>query len=328
MLDSINKDNFQQALTRFSTHELETLVEKFPYFQQAHLLLAKKYQEQNHPKFDQQLQLAVLYTHDRELLYSIFNDKSILETVPVSQWKNEVESDKLPEIPLSEEQHVSDAPEADEELLAPVSEEQKPAFELAPENSATEKSVEEVELPVEQLPVEQIAASEPAEEELSLHQIEEQIIALTEEKEEFSTEEPHTFGEWLQAYSTVETPKIELKQEEIPAEPEKLDEELEKLYVANIPVNLQELVEEETHYSKGLDRFIEEQIQKHKAPPVKTPVSDNELDPEFITETMAKVYEMQKKYSKAIKSYEILALKYPEKNDFFAARINYLKNIT
>ena len=57
------------------------------------------------------------------------------------------------------------------------------------------------------------------------------------------------------------------------------------------------------------------------------PVYENELAPELITETMAKVYEMQKKYTKASRCYEILGLKYPEKNDFFAARINYLKNI-
>ncbi len=90
---------------------------------------------------------------------------------------------------------------------------------------------------------------------------------------------------------------------------------------------LHELVEEEAHYSKGLDVFIEEQKQKHKTQEARKINDENEMAPELITETMAKIYEMQKKYAKAIRSYEILTLKYPKKNDFFAARINYLKNL-
>jgi chorismate mutase len=89
---------------------------------------------------------------------------------------------------------------------------------------------------------------------------------------------------------------------------------------------LHQLVKEETNYSRGLDKFIEEQIEKHKQGYIK-PAAEGDFDPEIITETMAKVFEMQKKYQKAIKAYEVLALKIPEKNDFFAARINYLKNI-
>ena len=50
---------------------------------------------------------------------------------------------------------------------------------------------------------------------------------------------------------------------------------------------------------------------------------------ELMTETLAKVYLEQNKYSNAIKAYEILILKYPEKSGFFAdqiKKIEYLKN--
>jgi hypothetical protein len=49
----------------------------------------------------------------------------------------------------------------------------------------------------------------------------------------------------------------------------------------------------------------------------------------LMTETLAKVYLEQKKYENAIKAYEILSLKYPEKSGFFAdqvKRIRILKN--
>src|ERR1035437_1741581 len=82
MLQQITKENLQQMMARFSTVELENLVVKFPYFQQAHLLLAKKYQQENSRKFDQQLQLAALYTQDRELFYNIFNDTALVKQQP------------------------------------------------------------------------------------------------------------------------------------------------------------------------------------------------------------------------------------------------------
>ena len=45
----------------------------------------------------------------------------------------------------------------------------------------------------------------------------------------------------------------------------------------------------------------------------------------LMTETLARVYLEQKKYSKAIQAYEILILKYPEKSIFFADRIKDIK---
>jgi hypothetical protein len=47
---------------------------------------------------------------------------------------------------------------------------------------------------------------------------------------------------------------------------------------------------------------------------------------EYMTETLAKVYFEQKKYSEAIKAYEILCLKYPEKISLFADKIKTIKN--
>ncbi len=48
---------------------------------------------------------------------------------------------------------------------------------------------------------------------------------------------------------------------------------------------------------------------------------------ELMTETLAKVYLEQKKYKKAIQSYKILSLKYPEKSGFFADQIKAIEKI-
>jgi hypothetical protein len=47
---------------------------------------------------------------------------------------------------------------------------------------------------------------------------------------------------------------------------------------------------------------------------------------EYMTEPLAKIYFEQKKFNEAIKAYEILCLKYPEKISLFADQIKIIKN--
>ena len=48
---------------------------------------------------------------------------------------------------------------------------------------------------------------------------------------------------------------------------------------------------------------------------------------ELMTETLAKVLIKQKKYDKALEAYQILSLKYPEKNSFFADQIKKIHKL-
>lgn len=50
--------------------------------------------------------------------------------------------------------------------------------------------------------------------------------------------------------------------------------------------------------------------------------------PEFVTETLAKIYIRQGMYKQAILAYEKLSLKYPEKNIYFAGQIEEVKKLT
>ena len=54
--------------------------------------------------------------------------------------------------------------------------------------------------------------------------------------------------------------------------------------------------------------------------------SESEHD-EFITETLAMIYVGQKKYDKALDAFEKLSLKYPEKNIYFASRIEEIEKL-
>ncbi|KAF2519877.1 hypothetical protein E0W68_01215 [Flavobacterium salilacus subsp. salilacus] len=120
----------------------------------------------------------------------------------------------------------------------------------------------------------------------------------------FTKNETHSFSEWLQLAQL--KPVI---REETPKEPEKESGLEKKLDI--------------------IDRFIE---ANPKITPAKNatsspiPHSNNHSNnSSLMTETLARVYLEQKKYTKAIQAYEILILKYPEKSVFFADRIADIK---
>ncbi|MFK6999757.1 tetratricopeptide repeat protein [Flavobacterium oreochromis] len=61
--------------------------------------------------------------------------------------------------------------------------------------------------------------------------------------------------------------------------------------------------------------------------PVPNYITKKNDSPYLMTETLAKIYLEQKKYTKAIQAYEILILKYPEKSSLFADRILDIKDL-
>lgn len=81
------------------------------------------------------------------------------------------------------------------------------------------------------------------------------------------------------------------------------------------------------------DSFVEKlpELKRRKPENVMNRRQEEDLSEEessLVTETLAKVYVKQKHYDKAIKAYEILRLKYPEKSGFFADRIFEIKKLS
>ena len=62
-----------QLTGKESINTLQEFVEEFPYFQTAHLLLAKSMHEQQHVRYEKQLKLAAAYAGDRKSLYNLIH---------------------------------------------------------------------------------------------------------------------------------------------------------------------------------------------------------------------------------------------------------------
>jgi hypothetical protein len=81
-----------------------------------------------------------------------------------------------------------------------------------------------------------------------------------------------------------------------------------------------------------IDRFIENEPGITRAKVTGIPTGDlskgsnHVQDDDWVTETLAKIYEKQGNKPKAIKIYERLRLRFPEKNDYFAILIQKLKH--
>jgi len=79
------------------------------------------------------------------------------------------------------------------------------------------------------------------------------------------------------------------------------------------------------------DSFFEKKrlLKATKEDSNKDDLSQKSLTPtdELMTETLAKVFVKQKKFENALQAYQILSLKYPEKNSFFADQIKEIKRL-
>lgn len=324
--------------------ELEVLVKEYPFFESAHLLYTKglhKYQAINYSK---QLRKTAIVVNSRSVLYELLHQ---VETVPVNHIDAVVEK----------EPHI--VSESSVSNITPIVEEQKKdvgsvsvtnndikviyvntvsnsfvtpekAIVLKEETRSEEiniiKSIEnETEVPVQEFHLEKL--NKNIEQEISKGIIQSYVetdIIKTPELNKEEIQEPSSFTDWLKTIQKEShTFQIETKNEE----PENTIDD-------NIEQKKTKIDKKPSFFSQNkqiIDKIIESDPGRIKFGATKffTPASDAKqslLENEhLVTETLAKIYALQGNISKAIRAYEILSLKFPQKSVYFATLIEKLK---
>ena len=291
-------------LDRQMIGEVRELIDLFPYFQSAHLLLLKGLNITGDVKFESQLKQSAIHIADREVLYHLLKQKP----TPANDEKGEIiiVSPAESETP-DNQQVVIESGKNSEEL---ISELEKSAGETGQgDKDATSSRIVDGHTIL-------VTAESETDESAS-------VVFLMDDDSEV-IEESVTYLDpsfSVQERSDLLELDVNERTDEVPS-----DETDSGKKVSDVIKDSKKQTQ-----ASLIEKFI---IANPRIEPVKEkpdhPVVDIskpfvEEGGGFVTETLARIYINQGYYSKAIDIYEKLSLKYPEKSSYFATQIEKVK---
>ncbi|TJY37027.1 hypothetical protein [Pontimicrobium aquaticum] len=272
--------------------DVRTIIDEYPYFQPARAIYLKGLKDLESFKYNQELKTTAAYTTDRSILFDFITSDEFQQNQISEHIKKNIAHLKNIEVNDVEDISVNKSVIIDDALKQHIKDTEPTIrpdlFEAKQEFFPQENIIQVDSLNIKKTPEEVLEVGKPL---------------------EFNKSEVHSFSEWLKITSF----KPIIREE------------------GNLKSNFKP--EEDTKAKKFelIDRFI---ATSPKIRPVKkdTPVQNlaqsRMIQPEaLMTETLARIYVEQKNYDKAIQSYKILSLKYPEKSGFFADQIQAIKEI-
>nr|WP_321222194.1 hypothetical protein [uncultured Psychroserpens sp.] len=305
-----------QHITNEQTKELHTLSVKYPYFQSARALHLKGLKNTDSFKYNQELKTTAAYTTDRSILFDfitsdVFNQNEISQVIKQnSEHLKDITVNEIDDISVNKSVTIDDALKQHikntEGVLDPNLFEQKintddVAHFLALPKTTPEQVIIDIDAKqIEKKPEEILQIGKPL---------------------EFAKEETHSFTEWLKITSFK---PIQRDQNEV-------DANVSEEKTIESSDNTQE--EKSTSINKKfdlIDKFLENNpkiVPTKELKKINIDTSDKVAHDGLMTETLARIYLEQNNYAKAIQSYKILSLKYPEKSGFFADQIKAVKEL-
>ena len=307
----MNKTDFTYALqhpqhvTDEQTDGLKSIIDEFPYFQSARSIYLKGLKNKESFKYNQELKTTAAYTADRSILFDFITSETFIQN-EVSQYIKQ-NSEHLKAIVVDvDDISINKSITIDDALKQQIKE---TAGVLDP--ALFQPKVEPSKIASFEL--DNDVAIEDTIEESSTEAMSPFDILNLGKPLQFDKSETHSFNEWLKLTSFT---------------PINRDEEKPEVISANETSKRQ--IEKAKKFAL-IDKFI---TKKPKIDPTKSTVSNHNMakaqmiQPEaLMTETLARIYLEQKNYEKAIQSYKILSLKYPEKSGFFADQIKAVKQL-
>ncbi|MCX6334515.1 MAG: hypothetical protein NT092_09440 [Bacteroidia bacterium] len=271
--------------------EVNELINIFPYFQSAYLLMLKGLQNTSDVKFENQLRISAMHIADREVLYYLL--------------KKEPDAEEVKEVVTAGTTVVSPEDSA---------ESQQVVIESAKNSEDFINEIEKEALPAEddeELLDHSVLISEESDEE------DEDSTIFIIDSESGSEEEKIIYMD--PGFSVPEPEKL---LELLPEENTTLSSE-----PLTDPVTKKQLQSELIDKFIIANPRIEPRKEKSEAQNIDFSTPYIEEKGGFVTETLARIYINQGYYSRAIDIYEKLSLKFPEKSSYFATQIEKVKEL-
>jgi hypothetical protein len=295
-------------LDNSTVEELSSLVNKHPYFQVGHMLLAKNLYNIGHNNYTQSLHSAAAYAGDRGKL------KELIESVTIAA-SEEPENENLRNF-IPEMIEHSDFPTVDTDIDNNIGFNQPTIEDANVLIDIKNKEFKEISLKgIEEIPtVNNVPLG-------SVYSEIETIPEIFVNSDSNKRTVVSTFGNQL-----IDNIFLRLSEVDI------LESETENLNEPELEIGVQFTKKSKTSPHNDLvDRFIREE-PRIGAPkreffnPEDNARQSASLPDDLVSETLASIYEKQALYSMAIKIYEKLMLRIPEKSSYFAARIKEIEN--
>lgn len=300
---------------------LQQLAERYPYCSTLSILLLEAYHQFDFVSYENFLSKSAVLAPDRERLHQVLefqqgqveSEETVEEKADnhsvdsavekVDQHKEEVQIDDS-ETPVEQDDGTNQEEENKQEKEYDDFEKQLVASAV---NSSILSEVEEDD-------AFDFSSFRQKKEELDLDEEEVREEIISEEVEE-SESSPESFIDFLK--------KVKHKNDQASARNKKTVHSQE-----SIDLTHKKREEESNRKKEIVDEFINSPKQASRPSffsPTETAKKSLEENQENVSETLAKIHELQGNYGKAIQTYEKLILKIPEKKSFFANRIEELK---
>ncbi len=267
--------------------ELKKLTEQFPYFQTVHVLLSLAAKKNDASLFQQSIKKTAIVSSSRTQLYNLLYTKH-----------NEIEN-SFPNTVLNLKKTENTS-----ELVSPI----ETKTQIKQPIDLTEQVEKEIE--------KEIVESFVEKEILKTHE--------ANKKPEIEIPKDASFSDWLQfmkknngvplsetSLTNNKLSKTELEEPKI----KPINEEPKKDHKRQIIDKIIDLNPGSIKLNKETKFFAADNKAKES-------LLENE---DLVTETLAKIYALQGNNSKAIRAYQILSLKYPNKSAYFASQIENLR---
>ena len=295
-----------QTVSQEQTNALSGIIEEFPYFQSARAVYLKGLKNKESFKYNQALKQTAAYTTDRSILFDFITSESFNQNEISDYIKQNTAYINNLDV-TAEDISVNKSVTFDDDLDTHI--------------KAT-KEIINPELFQPKIEIKEIAKfnKDEVETEDQKEKTPEKVLNIGKPLE-FDKTETHSFNEWLKLTSF-----NPIKRNEDTSEDTFIEEETN-----NTSESEPEQESDRDKKFELIDKFI---ASNPKLEPAKTSgkkqnlAKDRMIQPEaLMTETLARIYVEQKNYKKAIQSYKILSLKYPEKSGFFADQIKAIEQL-